>query len=41
MLGFASAASHEYGDLEIGEVLCGCSQVSTFGVGSIYIDATI
>ena len=41
MLGFASAASHEYGDLETGEVLCGCSQVSTFGIGSICIDVTL
>ena len=41
MLGFASAASHEYIDLETGEVLCGCSQVSPFGIGSVCIDVTI
>jgi len=33
--------SHEYGDLETGEVLCGCSQVSTFGIGSICFDVTL
>jgi hypothetical protein len=41
MLGFAATASHEYGDLETGEVLCGCSQVSAFGIGSVCIDATL
>jgi hypothetical protein len=41
MLCFASAAAHERSDLENGEVLCGCSQVSTFGIGSVCIDVTI
>jgi len=41
MLGFPSTASHEYDGLETGEFLCGCLQVSTFGIGSICIDVTL